>query len=57
MPDTEILDIPLSGIPPSPRLWRTRNPDLQLPLNSGKLTHYLIVILEEKELGERFGQA
>jgi hypothetical protein len=30
MPDTETLDIPLSGI----------NPDLQLPLNSGKLTHY-----------------
>jgi hypothetical protein len=31
MPDTETLDIPLSGI----------NPDLQLPLNSGELTHYL----------------
>jgi hypothetical protein len=30
MPDTETLDIPLSGI----------NPDLQLSLNSGKLTHY-----------------
>ena len=29
MPDTETLDLSLSGI----------NPDLQLPLNSGKLTH------------------
>ena len=42
--------VPLSGIPPSPGLppslklwrtgWRTRNPDLQLPHNSVKLTHY-----------------
>jgi hypothetical protein len=30
MPDTETVGIPLSGI----------NPDLQLSLNSGKLTHY-----------------
>jgi hypothetical protein len=30
MPDIETLDVPLSGI----------NPDLQLSLNSGKLTHY-----------------
>jgi undecaprenyl diphosphate synthase len=34
MPDTEILDVPLSGI----------NPDLQLSLNLGKLTHYRPVI-------------
>jgi hypothetical protein len=32
MPDTETLDVPLSGI----------NPDLQLSLNSGKLTHMII---------------
>jgi hypothetical protein len=30
MPNPETLEIPLSGI----------NPDLQLPLNSGYLTHY-----------------
>jgi hypothetical protein len=30
MPDTKIFDVPLSGM----------NPDLQLALNSGKLTHY-----------------
>jgi hypothetical protein len=30
MPDTEAVDVPRSGI----------NPDLQLPLNSGKRTHY-----------------
>jgi hypothetical protein len=35
MPDTETLDVPLSGI----------NPDLQLSLNSGKLTHYLLAVL------------
>ena|GEM_PF-4133250 len=29
MPDTETIKVPLSGI----------NPDLQLPHNSGKLTH------------------
>ena len=39
MPDTETLDIPLSGI----------NPDLQLPHNSGKLTHYQIPIVKTRD--------
>jgi hypothetical protein len=43
MPDTEILDIPLSGI----------NPDLQLSLNSGKLTHDPISRLRHREKPEK----
>ena len=39
MPDTETLDFALSGI----------NPDLQLPLNSGKLTHHPDAIAQYKE--------
>ena len=38
-PDTKTIEVPLSGI----------NPDLQLPHNSGKLTHYQIPIVKTRD--------